>query len=300
MPATRLLNKDLELVRPLLQVSKERLKATCKHFNQQWVEDPSNSRDDDAAQRARVRKAISLLDNIKPTELLASMKIFAQQRDQVELEVEKFRMRHAVLDEDVGVVKFPLNELLRLEEEAASRFIVQVISFISAKEDYKPRMPQMKRILEKLASKKAGAVGGALFVVEPYRLPNGMVEDYVFASADFSKAEPVKFETTEECRLGNWVIVPVTSYYKRIILRGMSKAEMVTIWTVTDKPMKKKLLSRCPMIMLQNLPAVITAEGSYSVIGFVPYLFDPDNGGSFKKTFSPKVDIVFPIEKRDF
>lgn len=53
--------EDAKLMRPLLPVSKADLKATCRRFNQEWVEDPSNEKLQ--FDRIRIRKVMNLISH---------------------------------------------------------------------------------------------------------------------------------------------------------------------------------------------------------------------------------------------
>ncbi|HLT77679.1 MAG TPA: tRNA lysidine(34) synthetase TilS [Ferrovibrio sp.] len=59
MMPLRELDDGLMLLRPLLEIPKARLVATCRRHRQEWIEDPSN--DNAAFARVRVRQALDLL-----------------------------------------------------------------------------------------------------------------------------------------------------------------------------------------------------------------------------------------------
>ncbi len=62
MAPVRALDRDIDLVRPLISVPRARIEATLRARSVTWIEDPSN--DNPAFERVRVRKARGALDEI--------------------------------------------------------------------------------------------------------------------------------------------------------------------------------------------------------------------------------------------
>ena len=53
--------KNVRILRPLLEIEKKRLVGTCSYYNQKWFEDPSN--DDRKFERVRIRQDYQIKKN---------------------------------------------------------------------------------------------------------------------------------------------------------------------------------------------------------------------------------------------
>lgn len=84
----------LYIVRPLLEVSKDRLMATCAHFGQEAVDDPTNQ--NMTFHRNRIRQALPLLwETIGKEDLSRTIYHFQKARNEMQAEVNAIMRTHS-------------------------------------------------------------------------------------------------------------------------------------------------------------------------------------------------------------
>ena len=87
-----LIKENLQIIRPLLSFSKERLINTCNFFNVKWIEDSSNL--DIQYERPRVRKELSKKTSIQLTKLEKEFKKRKNHNEKVEKKIRDFFMNN--------------------------------------------------------------------------------------------------------------------------------------------------------------------------------------------------------------
>ncbi len=119
-------------IRPLLEVSKQRLLATCKERSIPYVFDPSNS--DLQYDRNRVRYGVSLLrekENIDVGSFLHAIHFFQQIRDQLSEEATSAILACCEYNQELGICRINTTILSTYPEAIVSSVLRMVCSNIS-------------------------------------------------------------------------------------------------------------------------------------------------------------------------
>lgn len=190
----------IDLLRPLLNVVPEELRAYLREHGVQWVEDPSN-RDDDYL-RVRIRKLLPLLEDnagITVDRLAATADRMARVRDYLESETERFIKADVSFWEDCGCVFSP-SVWLKLHQELRLRVLTFLLKKIGGNV-YPPRMVESERLEAALLSGnfKSRTLGGCeiinfgrrIWIVREMRC-SGVLrrkewDDYVFEHSALKK-----------------------------------------------------------------------------------------------------------------
>ncbi len=141
----------LTLVRPLLNVPGARLEATCRKFDQDWVDDPSNQNDEFA--RIRVRRSLEELapDGNLSERLAATASNMARAREALEWATANVLSR-SVVENRNGFCLIDASNLSQAPEELGLRALARIIRSIGGK----PYQPRFKTLVRLLAAFRAG------------------------------------------------------------------------------------------------------------------------------------------------
>ena len=146
---------ELSLLRPLLKISKMRLRQTLKEQGQVWIEDPSNM--NPAFERVRTRHLVDQLcrhEGISP-ELLAGAACGAGALKRVlESAVDAFLAAYEV-KAGKGACEIDLGAFLALDPELQRRTLVRLVAGIGG-DKYPPAALKMSRLLAWVRGEKAG------------------------------------------------------------------------------------------------------------------------------------------------
>jgi len=180
MPARRALTEDgaVQLLRPLLGVSKARLVATLGAFGQTWIEDPSN--DMHAFERVRLRKAWSALEEIGLTseKLALSAERLGRARDALDEAADAFR--NALVELHDGIyASFSRNGLRLVPKDVRVRVLSSLLQAFGGNGGV-ARLAQVEALESALDSddETARTLGGCLVsagrkTVRIFREPSG-------------------------------------------------------------------------------------------------------------------------------
>ena len=160
----------INIVRPLLGISRQRLLATLKTKSIRWIDDPSNV--DCQFERVKIReKTIKLRENqISPSSIAAVARVFGElralrDRDNVRIlnSIGKFH--------DEGFIDVDRNQLFNLNVEKASRFILASLIEVGGIY-YPPRRKRLQRLMNSLESSGIvkATLGGCIIVSNKNRL----------------------------------------------------------------------------------------------------------------------------------
>jgi tRNA(Ile)-lysidine synthase len=116
----------IDILRPLLTMSRQWIEAFLLAQRQPWLDDPSN--DDDRYERARIRRQLKEVQSLglSPARLVLSAKRLRRARDALELVTLTFLQAKVSLDE-AGFAKLRLPDLFDLHEDIALRALVRMI-----------------------------------------------------------------------------------------------------------------------------------------------------------------------------
>lgn len=152
MSAVQSYDAHLLLVRPLLDVPKDRLLASCDAMNIPYAHDPSNESDDYA--RVRLRKAQAVLEEegLTAKRLSVTAKRLARARHALEEVADMAFHDMAKVDTDRIVLKMDI--LRAWPGEIGLRMVLKVFSSLCPEKDYHPRMEKVERLFEDLMLSK--------------------------------------------------------------------------------------------------------------------------------------------------
>ena len=156
--------KGVILIRPLLRVSKARLREFLREKEQVWIEDPSNN--NLAFQRARIRQLVEKLElrGLLPAETSILIVHLAVLRQQFSSVVKLFFERAVrIMPETYGIVH--LEALKYLPDPVLERVLVQIISELNGN-FYPPRRQRLKLSIESIKSIETinFTLGGCRFI----------------------------------------------------------------------------------------------------------------------------------------
>jgi tRNA(Ile)-lysidine synthase len=137
------------ILRPLLDVPKERLVATLAARDIAWCEDPSN--DDPAYARVRMRRLMPDLtaEGLTPLRLARTASRLSRAAAALDAWVNDVLARHAEVH-PAGPVRVPLSALQDLPEEVLLRLVSHLLTRIGA-QAYPPRIEKLERLIGDLA-----------------------------------------------------------------------------------------------------------------------------------------------------
>src|SRR6185312_16781623 len=144
---------DLNLARPLLRVSRARLRAYLKGKKQAWLEDPMNSEARFA--RSRIRGLMPALEaaGLSATRISDAAGHLARAREALELATEAVLAR-AALPEGERVL-LDARALLAAPREVGLRALAALLMVVSG-EGYRPRFEALERLFDSIANGQLG------------------------------------------------------------------------------------------------------------------------------------------------
>jgi tRNA(Ile)-lysidine synthase len=145
----------LRLVRPLLDVPRDRLVATLEAAGQPWIDDPSNSNLAHARVRLRALGPSLAAEGLSAERLAATARRLGRARAAVESAVADLLARAATLHE-AGYCRLEPAALLAAPDEVALRALGRALTTVSGGA-YGPRLDGLERLLAAIAG---GGLGG--------------------------------------------------------------------------------------------------------------------------------------------
>ncbi len=151
--------RDIELVRPLLTVSRSRLRETLRRAGQEWIDDPSN--EDSRFARVRMRRLLPLLaeQGLTPRQLAATAARLGRARQALEVMTDQVCAQAARFD-PAGYVRLEGSALCAAPEEVGLRVLARLLKAVSGAV-YPPRLQRLERLYACLVAR--GARGGSAF-----------------------------------------------------------------------------------------------------------------------------------------
>jgi len=142
------------LLRPLLDVPPERLRARLRAEDQAWIEDPSNR--NAAFGRVRLRQARALLaaEGLGAARLEQTLRHLGRARQGLEAGTAALLARAVALD-PAGFAWLELEAIERAEPEFGLRALAGVLATVGGT-DYPPRLERLERLYETLVGNRLG------------------------------------------------------------------------------------------------------------------------------------------------
>jgi len=266
----------LMLCRPLLSVAKDRLKATLRHMDQPWIEDPSN--ENESYTRVRVRRLLndSDIEGLNAERLARTAGRMARVRSLLQGLTDELATK-AVTCFPQGHCVVRLAPLLAAHEEIALRLLARLTRRVSGGA-YGPRLGRLEALYVKL---KAGTFAGQTLGgcrILPERRDGIIVCREAAAITDSRHVAPQSTLLWD----GRFVIKngPCAGTVKRLDLAAWQAA-------CRDRPALKKI--RLLKAVRDSLPCVLADGGGVLLPDFIPGFeetgfcarlrsLEPDNG----------------------
>jgi tRNA(Ile)-lysidine synthase len=133
---------NLRLLRPLLTIPRQRLRAYLVETNQQWIEDPSNK--NPRFRRGYLRQTMPAQD----IDVLRSHALLQEFRGSYERWINRFLAQHSCIY-PLGYVEVNKQELLALPSEFQKSVLLQILKTIGVGQ-YQPRLAVVESILKQM------------------------------------------------------------------------------------------------------------------------------------------------------
>lgn len=163
MPAIRH-GPFLRWLRPFLGVAKARLLATVRHWDQDWVEDPSNQ--DPHYARARMRALTDTLaeEGLEPDRLARTAELLGRARDALERDLADAVVRWVSVHPSFGYARVAAAVWRHSADEVALRLLARLVRSLGG-EELSPRLERTEGLLKRLRQGQGGTLGGCRVVV---------------------------------------------------------------------------------------------------------------------------------------
>ena len=145
-----LMKENLQIIRPLLGISKTRLISTCNFYNVKWIEDSSNFNLE--YERPRVRKELSEKRSFQLIKLEKEFKKRKDHNEEVEKKIRDFFMNNLNFFE-YGVFQINKNKFLENNKELKIEILKKVLTTASGK-IFPPREISVKYLIKLIQSNR--------------------------------------------------------------------------------------------------------------------------------------------------
>ena len=125
-----LIKENLQIIRPLLSFSKERLINTCNFFNVKWIEDSSNL--DMQYERPRVRKELGDKTPRQLTKIKKEFNKIKKSNEIMEKKIRNFFLNYLIFFE-YGVFQIDKNKFLKCSKEIQIEILKKILTTSSGK-----------------------------------------------------------------------------------------------------------------------------------------------------------------------
>lgn len=124
----------IDILRPLLMISRPRIEAFLTKWDQSWLDDPSN--EDERYERVRVRRKLKAAQSLglSPAAIALSARRLRRARDALEGVTSEF-LRAKVSLHEAGFAKLRLPELIEIHEDVAIRALARMIAAVGGSSD---------------------------------------------------------------------------------------------------------------------------------------------------------------------
>ena len=145
-----LIKENLQIIRPLLGFSKERLIDTCNFFNVRWIEDSNNC--NEKYERPRVRKELSKKPVIQLIKLEKEFKKKKDQNEEIEKKIRNFCFSNLSFFE-YGVFQINKKKFLKSNKELKIEILKKILTTASGK-IFPPKEVSVKNLIKLIQSNK--------------------------------------------------------------------------------------------------------------------------------------------------
>ncbi len=138
--------KNLQILRPFLEINKERLIKTCVHHSYKWIEDPSNN--NEKFERVRIRNILNEFDKTKFKKIHSELKQNCKKNIEIENKIVKFAVENLIFL-NYGLFKINKKRLINQSEHLKIEILKKILVTCSGT-IYPPKTLTIKMLLKKL------------------------------------------------------------------------------------------------------------------------------------------------------
>ena len=246
----------INMVRPLLKISKKSIYDYARQNNIQFFEDPSNY--NSKYIRTKIRMFLSKNDDLKLS-LVKSVKLFCRLRLYFDKHILKFFLDNVVLKSE-GYIVINKKNLLKLPNFLISKILEKAIISVGNRK-YPPRSSTLTKLTETLVKNINTTVSAAGCLV---KIQNEIV--LVFREFNYIKNLSLTLNNGEEGLWDNKFIISNLSEETKILVSPLGKElEDNNLLKLYSSKKKSKHLA---YILKKTLPVIKTLEG----YAYIPHL----------------------------
>lgn len=242
-------------LRPLLAVPKARLLATLRHWDQDWVDDPSNLDPRHARVRLRLLADTLAAEGLEPARLAHTARTLARAGDALDRMVANALVEWADIH-PAGFAWVRCDAWHQLPEDVALRLLVRLLCCHGG-EDLPPRLERSQSLLQRLRHGHGGTLSGCRVVVADGR---ALFCREAGRMAPLIAAEP----GTEILWDGRFRAVMPAQAPPGLRLGGLGPQG----WGKVAKAVGRKALPAIPAMVRATLPVLMDQDGVFAA----PYL----------------------------
>ncbi|MBE1282021.1 MAG: tRNA lysidine(34) synthetase TilS [Rhodobacteraceae bacterium] len=161
MPVKRTV-AGVSLFRPMLEISRDMLRAYLRHHDLTWIDDPSN--EDERFERVRIRKAMEVLRPVGLTPLALSQVASNLGKAREALDWYTFLAARDLADVVAGAVVLDNRQFRALPLEISRRLLVRAMTWVSDA-DYPPRRTGVSDALNAIRTGQSLTLHGCRVIV---------------------------------------------------------------------------------------------------------------------------------------
>lgn len=153
----------VRLLRPLLDIEKERLKSVCRKFSQKWIEDPSNKNEVFARTRLRAAQKVLAREGMTAQRLSKTALRLARARKALEAWAEQACKKSVCFDKETAMAVLEKDVFFALPEEVGLRVLARVLAQAGGPAE-KPRLERLESLYNHMKTNgfSAATLGGCV------------------------------------------------------------------------------------------------------------------------------------------
>ncbi|NVO57179.1 tRNA lysidine(34) synthetase TilS [Rhodobacteraceae bacterium B1Z28] len=213
----------IELLRPMLGITRQRLRDYLTEIGVGWIEDPSNQ--DNRFDRIKAREALSNLEvlGIMPETLSRVAENLAQAREALALFAQESARKVARVE--AGDILVDRVGFAALPDEIRRRILVGAVLWIAGR-GYPPRQTAIDQAEEALLHGRAGAIGGCLLIPQGHNM---------WICREFKAVEGLTVAAGAQWD-GRWILTGPATAGARISALGESGLQCLPDWRAIGRP----------------------------------------------------------------
>lgn len=144
---------DIHILRPLLPFDKASLTGFLQGLNQQWIEDPSNQKQEFT--RVRMRGLLPILkeEGLSTGRFAQLSRRIERMEKTLDSYADIFLAQQAKFDRDFGFITVPQSAFTRIDDEIAIRALRQIIIFIGGQRRGYLKLEKIEKLAARLRQK---------------------------------------------------------------------------------------------------------------------------------------------------